>query len=394
MFSSRSFSFSSIHLFKTARLFILVGLLLAMAWLVGRTQTTYAGSSHARPALAIQDVSELSKLIASDGLAEDQLGFSVAISCQTIAAGARYGGGLTALPDQGAVYIYEPVGANGAWIRTKKLLAFDAGASDYFGHSVALSGNILAVGAPNEDGGNGDLIDDAGAVYLFERDLGGVDNWGLIKKISASDKGSFDYFGYSIAVSGATLVVGAWGESIGAGAAYVFYQNDGGSDQWGQRKKITASDVEDNDDFGWSVAISGDTVVVGAPYEDAGPASIGSAGTAYVFERHKNGFDQWGQDYILAAGDRQVNDQFSVSVSVSADTIVVGARNEDGGPGNPLPNAGAAYVYDRDLGGIGSWGLPKKIQAGERQAGDLIWPLRCHRRPYDPGRRTGGSGPR
>ena len=169
------------------------------------------------------------------------MGYSVAISAQTIAAGAPFGGELTGLPDQGAVYIYEPVGTNGAWIRTKKLLAFDAGADDRFGMSVALSGNILAVGAPDEDGGNCDPIDAAGAVYLFERDRGGVDNWGLIQKISAGDKGSQDYFGDSVAiytaVSGVIVVVGAWGESVGAGAAYVFYQHDEGADQWGSKEK-------------------------------------------------------------------------------------------------------------------------------------------------------------
>ena len=140
----------------------------------------------------------------------------------------------------------------------------------------------------------------------------------------------------------------------------------------GQRKKLVAGDAEDFDYFGWSVAISGETIVVGAPYEDAGALNVVDVGTAYVFERHKNGSDQWGQDFILAAGDRQASDLFGISVSINEDTIAVGAHAEDGGPGDPLTEAGAAYVYDRDHGGIGGWGLTKKLQAGDRQAGDTF----------------------
>ena len=112
---------------------------------------------------------------------------------------------------------------------TNKLSASDAGAGDGFGWSVAISGDTLVVGAFEADGGPGDPIPESGAAYVFERDLGGAGNWGEAAKLSASDAGRFDYFGWSVAISGDTLVVGARYEDGGpgdplddSGAAYVY----------------------------------------------------------------------------------------------------------------------------------------------------------------------------
>src|SRR5207253_2576706 len=115
-----------------------------------------------------------------------------------------------------------------------------------------------------------------GAAYVYSRNQGGVDNWGEVKKLTASDGASPDQFGISVAISGDTIVVGAYNKNSSTGAAYVYSRNQGGVDNWGEVKKLTASDAHGFDEFGVSVAISGDTIVVGAPNKNS------VTGAAYV----------------------------------------------------------------------------------------------------------------
>ncbi len=176
-------------------------------------------------------------------------------------------------------------------------------------------------------------------------------------KLTASDAQAGDYFGWSVSISGDTVIVGARGEKGGpgdpaswAGAVYVFERNQGGADNWGQVQILRASDAQAYDNFGYSVAISGDTVVVGAFQEDGGPGDpLQGAGAAYIFARNQGGADNWGQVQILRASDAQAEDSFGHSVAISGDTVVVGAVGEDGGPGGPLTYAGAAYVFNPTL---------------------------------------------
>ena len=135
-----------------------------------------------------------------------------------------------------------------------------------------------SAGTPSSSGRTGKTATAAhrGAAYLFARNQGGGNNWGQVTKLTASDAENDDYFGASVAISGDTLVVGADledGDGNVRGAAYLFERNQGGADSWGQVRKLAASDAENGDHFGNSVAISGDTVVVGALAEDG----VGSA---------------------------------------------------------------------------------------------------------------------
>ena len=144
----------------------------------------------------------------------------------------------------------------------KKLLASDGQDVDQFGFSVAVSGDTAIVGATEEDARG----TNAGAVYVFQRDVGGAGNWGEVKKLLASDAQDFDLFGWSVAVSGDTAIVGAPGEDTGgvnAGAAYVFRRDQGGAGNWGEVKKLTAADAQAGDFFGLGVAVSVDTAVLG-----------------------------------------------------------------------------------------------------------------------------------
>jgi hypothetical protein len=151
------------------------------------------------------------------------------------------------------------------------------------------------VGADGEDGGPGDPTEAAGAVYVFARDLVARGSWGEVTILHASDAQEFDFFGYgrSIALNMDTLVVGAIGEDGGlgdplpdAGAIYVFERDLGGPGHWGEAAILLASDAQEEDDFGVSITMDGDTLVVGAHGEDGGSGSfIPLAGAAYAFER-------------------------------------------------------------------------------------------------------------
>ena len=217
----------------------------------------------------------------------------------------------------------------------KKLTASDAAPFDFFGASLAVSGNTAVVGAVGAAA--------SGAAYLFERDEGGTENWGEVKKLTAPDPEAGDNFGVGVAVSGDTAVVGAIGDDAGGigfatGAAFVFGRDQGGADNWGELKKLIASDAEAGDEFGTSVAISGDTAVVGKPRDDAGGSL---AGAAYVFGRNEGGADNWGEANKLTASDAETGDRLG-RVAVSGDTAIAGAHGEDAGGAD----AGAAYIFD------------------------------------------------
>ena len=241
----------------------------------------------------------------------------------------------------------------------KKLTASDAEFADEFGWRVALSGDTIIVGAIGEDdNGSG-----AGAAYIFQQDQGGAENWGQVK-VTASDADSFDRFGQSVALSGDTISVGA--AEGQAGAAYVFQRNLGGADNWGEVKKLIASDAEPGDQFGYSVAIGFETAVIGANGEDAGG---NAAGAAYIYERNQGGTDNWGEVKKLTASDAEANDDFGISAAVSGDVVLVGADGKDIPGGNA---AGAAYYFQRDQGGAENWGEVSKLTASDAEGNDIF----------------------
>ena len=234
-----------------------------------------------------------------------------------------------------------------------KLSASDAADSDNFGYSVALDGSFALVGAPGVDGAG----TDRGVAYLFLKSQGGIDGWGVVKTLKALDEGDGDFFGVSVDISGDYAVIGAGGENgsgTNQGAAYIFYRNQGGADNWGQLKKIVASDKADNDGFGYCVSIDGATIIVGADGEDGAGTDRGAA---YVFSKDQGGTDNWGQVAKIVAADAHDVDQFSYAVTLHGDLALVGSPGEDGAG----TDRGAAYLFSRDLGGTDAWGLVKRI---------------------------------
>ncbi len=308
--------------------------------------------------------------------------------------------------DSGAAYVFVRGGTN--WSQQAYLKASNTGGpspgdsfGDKFGGSVGISGDTIVVGAyeedSNADGVNGNQSNNsdhqAGAAYVFVRN---GTNWSQEAYLKASNSGAGDEFGYRVAISGDTIVVGADGESskatgvngdeidnsaLYAGAAYVFVRN---GTNWSQQAYLKASNTDVDDNFGASVAIIGDTVVVGAKNEaskatgvngDQSDNSASIAGAAYVFVRSAT---NWSQQAYLKPSNTRTYGEFGISLAVSGDTVVVGAdgdfSNATGVNGNQsntnAPFSGAAYVFT----GLGP---PAPQLAIERSASDvqISWPV-------------------
>ncbi|WP_295442306.1 FG-GAP repeat protein [uncultured Thiodictyon sp.] len=318
-----------------------------------RLRVTDAG---ARYPLTIDPLAQQAYLKASNTQAFDHFGWSVAVAGDTVVVGAKYeSSNATGVngnqADNSAVYAgaaYVFVRSGTTWTQQAYLKASNAEASDDFGWSVAVAGDTVVVGAPFESSGvtgvDGNQADNsaagAGAAYVFVRS---GTTWAQQAYLKASNTEANDTFGWAVAVSGDTVVVGAGRESSNAtgvdgdqfnnsaaysGAAYVFVRS---GTTWGQQAYLKASNTEWQDAFGESLAISGDTVVVGAFGEDSNAAAVNgnqadntaaSAGAAYVFVRSGT---VWTQQAYLKASNTQANDAFGVSVAASGDTVVVGA---------------------------------------------------------------------
>ena len=266
--------------------------------------------------------------------------------------------------DRGASY---PVTIDPTFREIRKLTASDGAAGDAFGHSVAIYGDTVIVGAFQDTIGNLGQ----GSAYIFERNQGGANNWSEVKKLFASDGGMSSFFGISVAIHEDTAIVGASQDNIAQGAAYIFERNQGGPNNWGQVRKLTALDGVGGDLFGDSVAVYEDTAIVGAPRDDTvlNGEIIIEHGSAYIFERNQGGANNWGQVRKLTALDGASFDLFGDSVGIYEDTVIVGASRDD--IGSAL-DQGSAYVFERNQGGTNNWGEVKKLIASEAVGEDIF----------------------
>jgi len=305
----------------------------------------------------------LLKLAAADAADNNSFGLAVAVDGAYALVGAPGEDG--AGTNSGAVYLFlQSQGGLDGWGQVRKLIASDAAAEDIFGVSVDISGDYAVVGAGAEDGSGSSR----GAAYIFYRNQGGVDLWGQVKKLTVTDAADNDGFGFSVALDGDTLIVGADGVNGGGndeGAAYIFYRNQGGTDNWGQIVKLAAGDPDDINQFGYSVDVSGDVVIVGSPGENGAGSKRGAA---YLFSRGIGGADGWGQLKKLTAGDASDEVWFGTSTALDGALAIIGAGWDDGGG----TNRGAAYLFDRDQGGAENWGQLKKLTASDARDSDLF----------------------
>ena len=278
--------------------------------------------------VVIDPWAQVAQLTASDGAQSDFLGFSVATSGDTVVTGAP-GATVNGNGAQGAVYVFvKPASGWANMTQAAKLIASDGALGDEFGYSVAIDGDIVVAGAPFVTGSGYHQ----GAAYVFLRSASGWANMTQTAKLTASDATTNDGLGGSVAISGNSVVAGAFCAhysfpNCGPGAAYLFLEPASGWANMTQTAKLTASDGAQNDSLGASVAISGNTAVAG----DAGK------GATYVFVEPTSGWADMTQTAKLTGGFPWV------SVAVSGNTVVAAG----GAPFAPY----AAYVFVEPVSG-------------------------------------------
>ena len=349
----------------------------------------------------------------SDGAAGDKFGWGLSLAGEIIVAGA---------PDdkvglqskQGSAYVFgQHQGGTDNWGQIKQIKASDGAAVDYFGNAISIDGNIVLVGAHGDNAGT---ITDAGSAYIFEKDLGGPNAWGQRTSIvarngSTVESAAYDYFGNALSLKNSRAVVGASKKKVGAnnaqGAVYIYEQNAGGPNAWGNVRKLTATDATVNNFFGSAVAQSGNVVWVGATGHNT------NRGAVYLFD----GANNWNQAQKLTASDASVGDGFGASISTTDGYALVGAPSKGIyagaayifkktnnawaelkklSPTAPIPvtndrfgmsvalegdyayvsavrgnsNAGTVYIFHKDAGGTDNWGQIGCKTASDAQSGD------------------------
>ncbi|MFT5818994.1 MAG: hypothetical protein ACI8ZM_000216 [Crocinitomix sp.] len=273
-----------------------------------------------------------------------------------------------------------------------KASAYDRTAEDRMGYAVDISGDYAIVGAYGDDFGEFDP--NMGSAYIFEKT--GIEDWAFVQKINNSDQDDYDRFGWSVAIDGDYAVVGAYGEDhdvdddnsmAKAGSAYIFERDEFGS--WNEVQKIVASDRDTSDEYGWTVDLSDNTIIVGAHKEDhdaIGGDFIFRSGSVYVYDRGDDGI--WTETQKVVAWDRQADsgggdedldiwhyqdidygDLFGCSIGLSGDYMIVGAHNGDYNVAgvSGISQAGAAYIFKRDAG---VWAADQKVIATVRGGWD------------------------
>ena len=284
------------------------------------------------------------QLLASDGFNGDNFGSSASISDNVIVIGATLDD--NPLTNSGSAYVFRyystsstPCGTGPKWCEEQKLIASDSAAYDYFGRSVAVSGNVIIVSTSSDDVGTG-------SAYVFRyystssTPCGTGPKWCQDEKLTASDGFIYDYFGFSVDMfEEDKVIVGAYnsgsshdGSGSGEGAVYI-YTYDGNS--WGNETKIMASDAAPGDWFGWSVSITNGKIIVGSPRD--GP--VGNlTGAVYIYTQ--NGPDLIEQKIL--ASDGQASDYFGSAVAISASNALAGAKDDD----DNGASSGSAYMLD------------------------------------------------
>lgn len=241
---------------------------------------------------------------------------------------------------QGAAYVFERDPATNAWSFVKKLVASDAGFDNFFGFSVAIDGDRIVVGAP----GNDVVFQlDAGAAYVFERDAGGAGNWGEVAQLFGSVAGGATGFGTAVDVRGNTIVAGE-PTTDGVGNVFVFTGDPFGV--WVETKRLSPPD--DFVRFGQSLALDGDRLLVGAPRRPPD-----HPGFAYLHERNQGGAGNWGivRTFSFSFADED-EVAFGAGVALHGDTAAV----SDPGSGNLGRDNGLVEVFQRDQDGPNAWG--------------------------------------
>ncbi len=254
------------------------------------------------------------KLVASDGTRMDSFGYSVSIS-----------GGYAIVGADDSAYIFKRDGSG--WMQQDKLIASDGAYMDSFGFSVSLDGDYAVIGAHRDD----DNGADSGSAYIFKR---AGNSWTQEGKLIASDGAPKEWFGYSVSIRGDSAIIGARKDNDSgseSGSAYIFKRV---GNSWTQQDKLIASDRVPYDRSDRSVSISGDSAIIGTPFDDG---NVADSGSAYVFRRVGN---SWTQQDKLTAWDGAADDYFGTEVSISGGYAIIGAPGDENGK-----SPGSAYIF-------------------------------------------------
>lgn len=300
----------------------------------------------------------IQKIVPSDRQPYDAFGYAIAISGNYIVAGAYqndydFNGG-NYISNAGAAYFFERDSTN-TWQQVQKVVSPDRGVNEFFGMSCSIDSTIAVIGSTldNEDAIGSNYISEAGSASIFTRDSSGT--WNFTQKIVAADRGLQDGFGLFVSIDLPLLAVVAPYEDedenglntlIDPGSVYVFEQNQAGV--WLQEQKLVPPDRKSYQQFGTAIEIEGNHLICGARIEPGSPldtAVINAAGAAYIFERNGNG--NWSMAQKIVAMDRELMDQFGISVALSGGYYMAGAWYDDLdiSGNNLLSQAGAAYIF-------------------------------------------------
>lgn len=308
--------------------------------------------------------------------AQADFGNSVAISGDTLVVGSPRRD--TPTTNAGEVRVYQRgSSATGApWRQTATLVATGAAANDLFGSSVAIDGDVIVVGAPQADPNS---VSNSGAAYVFLRDTVNPDVWTQSRRLTASPSASGELFGTSVAIDGSTIFVGAPQATVGSvqtgGKVSIFEKATDGSGNWPVLQTISAPIVAGTGEstlsgyfFGQSLALDGNTAVISAHGANA-DTTRGNLGAVCVYQRAVAG-GTWTLDRKLDLFTNPLSsadDFFGYSVDIEGDVIVAGAYLYNA-PG--AVDSGAAFVFERNIGGAGAWGLARKLQPATQLTDD------------------------
>ena len=269
----------------------------------------------------------LQTLTASDAQSNDYLGTSIDLTGEFVVAGAT--GVDDSVSGGGAVYVFSWNSGLGQFEEQKKIIPADLVGSDGFGWSIAVEGHSLIAGAYAQ-------YSYTGAAYVFYRDEGGMMNWGQQAKLVSPGALTSDYFGMSVDIemdnSLGFAIVGAFNQTsdgiIHAGQAHIYHRDEGGSNNWGFVKTLTADTVEVGDNFGTGVAIDGNRVVVGCPFD---LYKDNPTGAIFLFDRNTGGTNNYGLVAHRRSYEAVPNGRFGMAVALSGDVILAGVPFDNNG---------------------------------------------------------------
>lgn len=295
---------------------------------VGATQfnSTTVGAAYVfvKGANGWANMTQTAKLTASDGAAGALFGSSVAcVGGNTVVVGAPHAS-VGSNQNQGKAYVFvEPPSGWANMTETARLTSADGTGNDFFGYAVSMSGNTIVVGAPQASAG----AQFQGVAYIFVKPKAGWATTSNFKaKLTASNGQFDDGFGAAVSISGTTVVAGSHGANAGKGAAYVFVKPLSGWKTTAQfNAELTASDGQADDVFGSAVSVSGGTVATGAYLAKVGVNRF--QGAAYVFVKPATGWASMTESAKLTASDGQEGNEFAYSLAISGNTLVVGSSN-------------------------------------------------------------------